>query len=109
MLPFLLLKSKYQAKYTQSKIHEYYHTEEIKWIACKNEWKGLKSIGMEEKTIIKEGEKKKEYRYYISSLKEDIDLFSRAVRGHWSVESMHWYLDVTFIVKLIQNRAKNMV
>ena len=63
MLPFLLLKSKYQAKYTQSKIHEYYHTEEIKWIACKNEWKGLKSIGMEEKTIIKEGEKKKEILY----------------------------------------------
>ncbi|WP_203415711.1 ISAs1 family transposase [Leptotrichia buccalis] len=90
-------------------MHEYYHTEEIKWIACKNEWKGLKSIGMEEKTIIKEGEKKKEYRYYISSLKEDIDLFSRAVRGHWSVESMHWYLDVTFIVKLIQNRPKNRV
>ena len=53
--------------------------------------------------------KKKEYRYYISSLKEDIDLFSRAMRGHWSVESMHWYLDVTFIVKLIQNRPKNMV
>ena len=49
MLPFLLLKSKRQAKYTYSKIHEYYHTEEIKWIACRNEWKGLKSIGMEEK------------------------------------------------------------
>ena len=44
-------------------MHEYYHTEEIKWIACKNEWKGLKSIGMEEKTIIKEGEKKKEILY----------------------------------------------
>ena len=29
-------------------------------------------------------------------MKEDIELFSRAVRGHWSVESMHWYLDVTF-------------
>ena len=38
----------------------------------------------------------KEFRYYISSLKEDIELFSRAVRGHWSVESMHWQLDVTF-------------
>ena len=35
-------------------------------------------------------------RYYISSLKEDIELFSRSVRGHWSVESMHWHLDVTF-------------
>ena len=42
-----------------------------------------------------EGEKK-EYHYYISSLKEDIKLFSRAVRGDWSVKSMHWHLDVTF-------------
>ena len=37
-----------------------------------------------------------EYRYYISSLKPDIELFSRAVRKHWSVEVMHWHLDVTF-------------
>ena len=30
------------------------------------------------------------------SLKGDIEQVSRAVRGHWSIESMHWYLDVTF-------------
>lgn len=48
------------------------------------------------KTIKKDEKEKKEYRYYISSLKEDIKLFSRAVRGHWAVESMHWQLDVTF-------------
>ena len=28
--------------------------------------------------------------------KEDIELASRAIRGHWSAESMHWHLDVTF-------------
>ncbi len=32
----------------------------------------------------------------ISSLTMDIELFSRAVRQHWSVEIMHWHLDVTF-------------
>ena len=37
-----------------------------------------------------------EYRYFISSLKADIEQISRAVRGHWSIESMHWHLDVTF-------------
>lgn len=37
-----------------------------------------------------------EYRYFISSLKEDIELPRRAVRGHWCIESMHWHLDVTF-------------
>ena len=80
----------------QIEIREYYQTEEIKWLTTKKEWKGLKSIGMEEKTIKKDGKEKKEYRYYISSLKADIELFSRAVRGHWAVESMHWQLDVTF-------------
>ena len=36
------------------------------------------------------------FKACLSSLNEDIELFSRAVRGHWSVESMHWQLDVTF-------------
>ena len=44
---------------------------------------------MEEKTIQSEEGERKEYRYYISSLKNDIELFQRSVRGHWSVESMH--------------------
>ena len=46
-----------------------------------------------------------EKRYYISSLNSDIKLFSRAVRGHGSVESMHWQLDVTF--KEDQNHTLN--
>lgn len=29
-------------------------------------------------------------------MRNDIETLSRAVRGHWSVESMHWHLDVTF-------------
>ena len=80
----------------QMEIREYYQAENIAWLWCKKDWKGLKSVGMEEKTIQKDGFETKEYRFFISSLKEDIDLFSRAVRGHWSVESMHWHLDVTF-------------
>jgi len=89
-------KKRVEKAHGQIEIREYYQTEEIGWLAQKKEWKGLKSIGMEEKTIQKDGIERKEYRYYISSLKEDVELFSRAVRGHWSVESMHWHLDVTF-------------
>ena len=51
---------------------------------------------MENKPIEKLGKIKEEYRYFISSLEEDAELASRAVRGHWSVESMHRHLDVTF-------------
>ena len=38
-----------------------------------------------------------EVRYYLSSLPVEVELFARAVRGHWSVENAcHWSLDVTF-------------
>lgn len=89
-------------KKTQEKAHgqietrEYYQTENIQWLEQKKQWKGLKSIAMERKILKKGAEKTIEYRYFISSLKEDIELLSRAVRGHWSIESMHWHLDVTF-------------
>ena len=87
---------------TEEKAHgqmekrEYYQTGDIGWLPQKKEWKGLKSIGMEEKTIRNEEGERKEYRYYISSLGLEIETFKRAVRGHWSIESMHWHLDVTF-------------
>lgn len=51
---------------------------------------------MVETTIDKAGKITKERRYYISSLDVNAEEFSRAVRGHWAIESMHWQLDVTF-------------
>ena len=89
-------RKKAEKAHSQIEIREYYQTEDISWMNQKKQWKGLKSIGMEKKTIRKGETEKVEYRYYISSLAKDIELFSRAVRGHWAVESMHWQLDVTF-------------
>ena len=82
--------------HSQLEKREYYQTEDIRWLNGKESWKGIKSIAMERKTIEKEGKKTTEYRYFISSMRNDIETLSRAVRGHWSVESMHWHLDVTF-------------
>ena len=96
------IKEKGNYKKTVEKAHgqiesrEYYQTENIHWLTQKKVWKGLKSIVMEKKTLEKDGKKSDEYRYFISSLKADIEVMSRAVRGHWSIESMHWHLDVTF-------------
>lgn len=60
-------------------------------------WKGLKSIGMATSQCVRDGKESVEVRYYLSSLKVDVDLFARAVRGHWAVENAcHWSLDVTF-------------
>ena len=81
----------------QTEKREYYQTDEIKWLEKRKNWKGLKSIGMERKTITRrDGTQSVEHRYFISSLQKDIALFSIAVRKHWSVEAMHWHLDVTF-------------
>ena len=81
----------------QIEAREYYQTEDIKWLNQRKNWRGLQSIGMERTTITrKNGEKTVETRFFISSLMPDIDLFSKAVRRHWTVESMHWHLDVTF-------------
>lgn len=80
----------------QIETREYYQTEDIKWLMQKKEWKGIKSIGMEQKTLKKGERSQTEYRYFISSLPKEPETMSRAVRGHWSIESMHWHLDVTF-------------
>ena len=78
---------------------EYYIEKDIEWLYGKEEWAGLKSIGVEIKTIEKNGVGTTpvyERRYYISSVK-DIKDFARSVRGHWGVENgLHWQLDYTF-------------
>ena len=51
---------------------------------------------MTKNTIVKNGVKSEETRYFISSLGVDVKEFAHAVRGHWKVESFHWHLDVTF-------------
>lgn len=76
---------------------EYWQTDDISWISMKKEWSGLKTIILTRNTIIgAEGEEHAEDRYFISSLPIGIEEISRAVRGHWMVESYHWHLDVTF-------------
>jgi predicted transposase YbfD/YdcC len=68
-----------------------------KGLPGRKEWKGLKSVGLVTSRRVKDGEESIEVRYYLSSLAVDVDLFARAVRGHWSVENAcHWSLDVTF-------------
>ena len=81
----------------QIEIGEYYQTEDMKWLSQKKEWKGIKSFGMERKTLKKGEESREEYRYFISSLPQGVETMARAVRGHyWEIERLHWHLDVTF-------------
>jgi len=74
---------------------EYWQTENIDWLTQKAEWSGLKTIGMTRNTTTKNGKTTIDTRYFISSLGVDTNLFARAVRSHWQVESYHWLLDTT--------------
>jgi predicted transposase YbfD/YdcC len=63
----------------------------------KEQWKGLKSIGVALSACMRDGKETIEKRYYISSLPVGVKRFARAVRGHWGIEnSCHWSLDMTF-------------
>jgi predicted transposase YbfD/YdcC len=43
-----------------------------------------------------DGRETSDIRYYVCSRYLSGKRFAEAVRGHWSIESMHWTLDVTF-------------
>ena len=64
-------------------------------IEAKEEWRGLKGVGMVERETEKAGKKSKETSLYIGSI-TSVKEFEKAVRNHWKIESMHWSLDVTY-------------
>jgi len=72
-------------------------------------WKGLTSIGLVLSSCHRDGKKKVEARYYISSLGMDVEQFARAVRGHWGIENgCHWSLDMTFGADASRIREKHL-
>jgi predicted transposase YbfD/YdcC len=62
-------------------------------------WKDLQTLVRikSDRTMKKSGEKSTEYRYYITSLKDDAGLLNKSIRSHWGIENhLHWNLDVIF-------------
>lgn len=90
-------KVHYEYKNGSSIKYEYFQTIEVNWFEDKDKWRDLRTFGMVKKTIEKDDKISVEYRYYISDLDINIELFSKAIRIHWSVENkLHWHLDFTF-------------
>ncbi len=78
-------------------VRRYWQTEKIGWFADRQEWEGLRSVGVVEARREIKGKASVERRYYLSSLPGAVAKFARAVRGHWGVENqLHWVLDVVF-------------
>lgn len=76
---------------------KYIMTSDIDWLQEKENWAGIKSVGMVESTREINGKRGSDRRYYISSLECDAKKFGDAVRSHWGIEnSVHWVLDIAF-------------
>ncbi|MCI8446376.1 MAG: ISAs1 family transposase [Bacilli bacterium] len=102
-----------EKEHNRTVTREYYLTEDIKWMNKKEKWLGLKSIGLARNTIERNNKIIVEYRYYIVSISNDIELFSKSVRSEWGVENnLHAPLDIVFKEDadktLEKNGAKNL-
>ena len=66
-------------------------------LPMRDDWAGLKTIGMATRWYERNGQPCSDVRYYISSLGMGVKRFAGAARGHWGVENTcHWTLDMTF-------------
>lgn len=75
----------------------YYITRTPRDFAPAAAWPKVKAIGYAMRwTKHADGHETSEVRYYIVTRYLSGKRFAEAVRGHWSIESMHWVLDVTF-------------
>ena len=79
---------------------EYWLFRDVEWFENIKEWTGLNGLLMtrSRRKNIKSGkESDPETRFYITSMKGDVEQVARASRSHWGIENnLHWVLDVGF-------------
>ena len=69
---------------------------DVDWLQERHDWPGLNAIIIVD-SVREIGDKiERETRFYITSLVLLASLLGPIVRCHWSVESMHWVMDMTF-------------
>jgi predicted transposase YbfD/YdcC len=75
----------------------YYLTKPPSDFGPKEDWPWVKALGYTLRiTQHADGTDTNEVRYYICTRYLSGKRFAEAVRNHWSIESMHWVLDVNF-------------
>lgn len=75
----------------------YWLSTDVEKLVGHHDWPGLKGVGIAETRMEKADKVSCERRYFLfSNDKMSCEDFAAAVRGHWSIEAMHWTLDQTF-------------
>lgn len=83
-------------------------TSKINWMQEKDGWEGLKCIGGNLHTEFEtKGVRSSEWHYYIANLELTVKELLHHIRMEWSVETMHWLLDVHFSEAQCQIADKN--
>lgn len=77
-------------------IRKYWTISDLHWLYDRPLWEGLKSVGMVQSTRIIDEKETTERRFFLMSFANDAKRFGHSVRKHWEVESLHWFLDVSF-------------
>lgn len=73
-----------------------YMSRDIDWLSEKAEWEKLSCLGAVHTQVSKGAVQTDEWHYYISSRNLSAKDLLHHARLEWSVESMHWLLDVHF-------------
>jgi len=71
-------------------------TNAIEWVNGKEEWAGMTCIGAVNTRFTTKRSVTNEWHYYISSRELSAEKLLTHARSEWSVEAMHWLLDVHF-------------
>lgn len=114
----LLSKTTVEKGHGRIEIRTYTASQAVDWIVSERSYPGqtrftnIKSIVKVDARTEHADRSTFDTRTYICSAAPDIERISKAIRGHWAVESMHWLLDVEFKDDLSRYRtghgAKNM-
>lgn len=73
-----------------------YITNDVEWFQEEDEWKHLCCIGAIHTEFEAYGKKSSEWHYYISSRSLTAEDLLHHARMEWTVETMHWMLDVHY-------------
>jgi predicted transposase YbfD/YdcC len=73
-----------------------YTTTDIEWLADKKKWESLACIGAINRQVTGKKGSSDEWHYFISSRPLTAEELLKYARNEWSVETMHWLLDVHY-------------